>query len=90
VPLSGLAAFSFGPPPPPSGSIPTKLRLAPFAPNPAHSTATIRFALQTEGPVDLEIFDVQGRRGATLFDHALRPAGINVMSLNALGWRQRA
>jgi trimeric autotransporter adhesin len=87
APLNGLAAFNFGPPPPPSDTIPARLTLAPFAPNPVHSTATIRFALPAEAPVDLEIFDVQGRRVAVLLDHALRPAGPNVVSLNAVGWR---
>jgi hypothetical protein len=83
-----MAAFAFGPLPPPSDSIPTRLSLAPFAPNPVHSTATIRFALPAEGVVSLEIFDLQGRRVAALLDHILRPAGINVVSLNAEGWRE--
>jgi trimeric autotransporter adhesin len=87
APLDGLAAFNFAPQPPPPDTIPTRLAFAPFAPNPVHSTATIRFALPAEAPVDLEVFDVQGRRVAVLLDHAVRPAGPNVVSLNALGWR---
>jgi trimeric autotransporter adhesin len=84
VPLDGMAAFNFEPPPPPPpDSIPERLSLAPFAPNPVHTTATIRFALPAQNAVDLEIFDVQGRRVATLLDHALRPPGLNVVTLNA-------
>lgn len=56
-------------------------------PNPFRASATIRFALPAAGPVSLAVFDVQGRRVASLLDHALRPAGMNEVSVRPDGWR---
>jgi uncharacterized repeat protein (TIGR01451 family) len=42
-------------------------------PNPARDEATIRFDVPVEGHVRLEIFDVSGRRVATLVDRRLAP-----------------
>ena len=87
VPASCVAAVSFGPPPvaptPPSST----LAMAPLEPNPVRTSATIRFALPTSGLVSLTVYDLQGRRVASLLSHAARPAGLNQISMPADGWR---
>jgi hypothetical protein len=62
--------------------------LAPFQPNPVRASATIRYALPAEGPVSLDVFDLQGRRVASLLRNIIRPAGISQISLEVVGWRE--
>jgi subtilisin-like proprotein convertase family protein len=50
---------------------PQALALYPSAPNPVSRAATIRFDLPETSPVDLAIFDVTGRRVATLMSGQL-------------------
>ena len=50
------------------------LALAPPAPNPARGNVTLRFTLPAAGRARLAIFDVTGRRVATLLD-GVCPAG---------------
>ncbi|MGH2570390.1 MAG: FlgD immunoglobulin-like domain containing protein [bacterium] len=52
---------------------PTAFRLEPARPNPSSGDATIQFDVPVEGPARLEIFDVSGRRVATLVDGRLVP-----------------
>lgn len=40
-------------------------------PNPFHATTTMRLQLEQEGPVELAIFDMSGRRVATLLDEVV-------------------
>jgi hypothetical protein len=44
------------------------LELSPPLPNPASSTASVRYATRRRGPAELAVFDVGGRRVATVFD----------------------
>jgi hypothetical protein len=53
---------------------PSELTFAPIQPNPASGGASMRFGLPRASRVKLELFDVQGRRVATLLDGG-RPAG---------------
>jgi hypothetical protein len=59
------------------GSLDTEIRLSYGMPNPAHSSARIRFALPRAGIVRLETFDAAGRRVRRLLEgrRALTPAG---------------
>jgi Mg-chelatase subunit ChlD len=60
-----------------SVALPFTLRLDQNVPNPASSSTIIPFALESTGtpqPVRLELFDVLGRRVATMFDASI-PAG---------------
>ncbi|PYM07105.1 MAG: hypothetical protein DMD82_06660 [Candidatus Rokuibacteriota bacterium] len=66
---------------------PTSLALAQSAPNPARSTAIVHYALPSALPVTLSVFDIQGRRIATLLDHQLQPAGDHDVLLQADRWR---
>jgi hypothetical protein len=56
------------------------LELAQNRPNPAGTGTLIEFALPVEAPVTLAVFDLQGRRVATLLDGEMRPAGTSRVS----------
>lgn len=51
------------------------------APNPARARATLRFALQAPGSVNLALFDAVGRRVATLVDREPMGAGPHEVTL---------
>ncbi len=51
------------------------------APNPFNPATTLRFALAEAGPARLEVFDVAGRRVATLCDEVLAAGP------HAIAWR---
>jgi len=53
------------------------------APNPFNPSTTIRFAIRDGGPVRLEIFDLSGRKVATLVDGSLPPGA------HEAAWRGR-
>ncbi len=53
------------------GTTPTAFHLAPNYPNPFQSVATIQYALPSAEHVLIEVFDVAGRRVATLVDEWL-------------------
>jgi hypothetical protein len=76
------------PPQPPSPPAARALALAPCAPNPVQDHAVIRFALPAAAPVDLAVFDLQGRRVATLLKHEPRLAGIHEVPVRTAGWPQ--
>ena len=54
---------------------------APY-PNPVSSNATIDFTLDREASVTMNVYDVAGRRVATLIDNEARPAGLSSVSFN--------
>ena len=47
----------------------------------------IRFALAQAGPVSLKVFDLQGRRVATLLDHVFQEAGRHDVPVRADAWK---
>lgn len=53
---------------------PLVLEFSPLRPNPAHGEIVMRFGLPNRAHVQLELYDIQGRRIATLVDGVL-PAG---------------
>lgn len=53
------------------GEIPLSIELEQNYPNPFNPTTTIRFLIETPSQVTLEVFDVTGRRVATLLNDAL-------------------
>lgn len=83
LPAASLARVSF--PQPPGPPLPA-LALAQSAPNPARTTAIIRFTLPAPGPVRLEVFDVRGRRVATLVDRQTHTAGEHHVLIRADQW----
>lgn len=71
LPAAGLAAFRGVESPEPR---PIALTLT-SNPNPARADAVVRFALPVAARVSLALFDLQGRRVASLLDGAVRAAG---------------
>lgn len=55
----------------PPAEIPAETRLEQNYPNPFNRVTTIRFTTSQTGPVRLDVFDVLGRRVATLVDGAI-------------------
>ena len=84
LPAVGLAAFSIPIEPPP---VPPAFALAQCIPNPVQSGAVIRFSLPEPATVTLAVYDLQGRRIATLLDHAFREAGRHDVSVPSERWR---
>ena len=81
--LDSLGFVPEGPLDVPGGpSTPAALALAPPAPNPFRGTASIVYQLPARSDVDLAIFDLQGRRVATLWSGP-RAAGRHEMRWEA-------
>jgi hypothetical protein len=57
--------------------------LAPPAPNPISNSAKITFGLERNEAVTITVYDVAGRRVATLVDGERRPMGLNTVDLDA-------
>jgi photosystem II stability/assembly factor-like uncharacterized protein len=64
---------------------PTAYALEASYPNPFHAATTIRFALPERADVDLEVYDVLGRRVARLVGEA-REAGLHEVRWDAAGF----
>jgi endonuclease/exonuclease/phosphatase family metal-dependent hydrolase len=60
--------------------LPERIAFHPPSPNPFHGTTTLRFDLQREADVSLELFDLSGRRVATILQ-GRRPAGRHSLQL---------
>ncbi len=60
---------------------------AEIDPNPARSTATLRFSLPASAPVSLVVYDVLGRRVATLLERQPLEAGEHQVTMRTEGWR---
>lgn len=63
--------------------LPQEIDLKPNYPNPFNPTTTIRFALPIQDKVTLEIFDILGRKVATLIDNKSFQAGLHKITWNA-------
>lgn len=64
--------------------VPTAFALEPNYPNPFNPTTTLRFGLPTGADATLAVYDVLGRRVATLVDRRL-PAGWHTVRFDATG-----
>jgi len=82
VPVGSIAALRMPFTPP----APTPSRRLLVAPNPAYANTTLHFALSAPAPVSLAVFDVQGRRMATLFKNSPLPAGEHAIPLATSTW----
>jgi hypothetical protein len=82
IPIGSIAALGAVPiamAPPRSGSL-------TLVPNPVFSNATLRFTLASPAPVTLTVFDVQGRRFATLLNRSPMSSGEHTVPLVTSGW----
>lgn len=66
----------------------TPFRLHPIRPNPAAGAALVRYELPRPEPIELQVFDVSGRRVRRLFHGAANP-GLHVVRWNGLDARGR-
>jgi hypothetical protein len=90
TPASGIAAISLAGRPVVAGAhadAKDRFSLGPCSPNPARLNATIHFSLPSAGPVSLAVYDVTGRRVASLLDHELAPAGPHDVHVVTAGWQ---
>jgi hypothetical protein len=62
---------------------PPRFALAQPYPNPLSSSATIPFELDEAGPVQITVYDVLGRRVATILENEKRPAGPSQVQFDA-------
>ncbi|HET7226437.1 MAG TPA: T9SS type A sorting domain-containing protein [Candidatus Eisenbacteria bacterium] len=67
-------------------ALPLEFALQQTAPNPARTDATIHFALPSAAPVTLTLYDIQGRRMATLLDRQILPPGPHDVSVRTGAW----
>jgi hypothetical protein len=82
VPVGSIAALSAVPgerPSLPPGTM-------TVTPNPVTSSATLGFALAGPAPVNLVVYDLQGRRVATLLDRTPMSGGEHNMLVQTSGW----
>lgn len=63
------------------GLAPQRVALLPNAPNPFSVSTRLRYTLTEEGPVSLQVYDLLGRRVATLVDRE-QPAGRYAVTLD--------
>ncbi len=68
---------------------PARLTLAPPSPNPFRGQVTLRFTLPSREKVRLEVFDVAGRRVATLVQGTLTP-GVHTVTWNGTDQHARS
>jgi hypothetical protein len=66
-----------------TGTRPPQFYLANPYPNPVSGISTIRFSLDEPATVNVTVYDVKGRRVATLADGEKMPAGFSSLSLNS-------
>jgi hypothetical protein len=83
LPSSGLASFIVS-----GSSSPQPPRSEPLqcVPNPAQTSAEIRFLLPNPAPVTLAIYDVQGRQIRRLLDRAPEQAGPHSVRIQVGSW----
>jgi hypothetical protein len=63
------------------------LTLSSPNPHPVRSRSRIRFTLPAQQVVTLAVYDLVGRRVASLMDRALTPAGPHEVEVRTQGWK---
>ncbi len=71
---------------PPGTSLPAHTALGNVFPNPFQREATIELALRHESQVSLDVYDLSGRRVASLL-HGVQPAGMRLVKWDGRGER---
>jgi hypothetical protein len=84
-PQFGFAAITQGTVDVPRRPVTSTLELAQNRPNPARSGTLIDFTLPQTAPVRLAVFDLLGRRVASLLEGEMRPAGSNRVRFQPAG-----
>ncbi|HEY6196169.1 MAG TPA: T9SS type A sorting domain-containing protein [Candidatus Eisenbacteria bacterium] len=86
-PWPQVALAAIGPRPSVPRPISSRLLLAQSAPNPAISSALVRYSIPAALSVSLTIFDLQGRRSASVLSHVFQSAGPHQVSVRTDGLR---
>lgn len=89
TPSAGLAAISAADPPPTAVLGVDRSQppvLAQNFPNPARSSTSIRFTLPEAAAVNLEVFDLQGRRVAAPLEREPEAAGVHEVQVRTESW----
>lgn len=84
-PQIALASIQPSPAAPPP--VPPQLVLAQSSPNPASSSAVVRYSLPTDQRVSLTLFDLQGRRSASVLSDVFQSAGPHQATIRTEGLR---
>ena len=66
--------------------LPERTELLPNYPNPFNPATTLAYRLPQTSAVRLEVYDVLGRRVATLLDGVMQEAGSHTFTLDASSW----
>ncbi len=82
VPVGSIAALDAVP----TSPAPLPSRPLTVVPNPVYSSATLRFALAGPARATLAVFDVQGRRMATLLEGSPLAAGVHAVPVATSAW----
>jgi hypothetical protein len=82
IALAAIRPSATGLPP-----VPPQLVLAQSSPNPATTSAVVRYSLPTGLPVSLTLFDLQGRRSARVLSDVFQSAGPHQVSVRTDGLR---
>jgi len=85
-PVSGLAALPYadGGPGPPTAARPFLTFVG--VTNPCRSSGVVHFDLRGDALVDLDVYDMQGRRVRRLLNRAPKAAGTHQLPVNTSGW----
>lgn len=73
ISASGIVGVSIRPGPRPPEPPVARVTLYPASPNPARTAASVRYALPADADVRLKVFDLAGRKVATLADGRVGP-----------------
>jgi hypothetical protein len=87
IPAGGMSRVSLAttlPPPPPTAGAPP-LQFVGVT-NPCRSAGVVHFITRDNSVVDLQVFDMQGRRVRTLLDHVPQVAGEHELPVDTRGW----
>ncbi|MEQ1833386.1 MAG: T9SS type A sorting domain-containing protein, partial [Candidatus Eisenbacteria bacterium] len=91
-PQRGLGMFVLAPHANRGGAAPVaaesgRLSMSPVTPNPVTTRAVLRFTLPASGPVDLAVYDVQGRRASSPLERQTLAAGPHEVVLPTEAWK---
>jgi hypothetical protein len=86
-PWPQVALAAIRPSPTLSQPVSPRLLLAQSFPNPATTSAVVRYSLPVDLPVSLTLFDLQGRRSASVLSDVFQSAGPHQVSVRTDGLR---
>jgi hypothetical protein len=86
-PWPQIALASIQPSPAAPPPVPPQLALAQSSPNPATTSALVRYSLPADLSVSLTLFDLQGRRSASVLSNVFQSAGPHQVSISTDGLR---